>query len=178
MTPTPKRWRHVILNTRCSWLAGDPRGFRNRDHRIHSSGDYRNPPPQGEHAGLYRWMKERSGPKVVFEEAIWQTVADALRKKLTERGHRVLAVAASAVHVHLLAELPNLPSLYKHEVGVAKRYATERVKQAITGHLWAQGGAFKPIRDHDHQRNVFEYITKKQRPAWVWDYREEGRLVC
>ncbi|HSZ58001.1 MAG TPA: hypothetical protein VK797_20225 [Tepidisphaeraceae bacterium] len=34
--PAPgKKWRHVIINTRSSWLHGDERGFRNRGHRIH-----------------------------------------------------------------------------------------------------------------------------------------------
>ena len=34
----PLVWRHVILNLRHTWLPGDPRGFRNRGHRTHSSG--------------------------------------------------------------------------------------------------------------------------------------------
>src|SRR5262249_17500638 len=46
-----KLWRHVIISTLNSWLPGDPRGFRAVNHKIHSSGDYKNPPP-GEHAGL------------------------------------------------------------------------------------------------------------------------------
>jgi hypothetical protein len=44
-------WRHVIINTFCTWLHSDERGFRSRKHRIHSSGDYRRRPPKGEHAG-------------------------------------------------------------------------------------------------------------------------------
>ncbi len=53
--PTPgKCWWHNILSTHGSWLPGNPRGFRSRNHRIHSSGDYKNPPPLGEHAGLHR----------------------------------------------------------------------------------------------------------------------------
>ncbi|HEX3314753.1 MAG TPA: hypothetical protein VHR72_07680 [Gemmataceae bacterium] len=31
------------LSTYGSWLPGNPRGFRSRKHRIHSSGDYKNP---------------------------------------------------------------------------------------------------------------------------------------
>ncbi len=41
------RWNdrvHVMFSTRGHWLPVDPRGFRNRDHRIHSSGDYTHPP--------------------------------------------------------------------------------------------------------------------------------------
>jgi hypothetical protein len=41
------KWRHVIIKTRSSWLHGDERGFRDRGHRIHSSGDYKHGPPKG-----------------------------------------------------------------------------------------------------------------------------------
>src|SRR4051812_33366055 len=57
-------WRHIVISARCTWLHGDSRGFPNRHHRIHSSGDYKNPPPQGEHSGLYRYHKNRSEPEV------------------------------------------------------------------------------------------------------------------
>ena len=177
LSTIPLRWRHVILNTHSSWLHGDPRGFRSRDHRIHSSGDYRNPPPEGEHARLHEWMKKRAGPKVVFEEAVWQTIAEALRDRLLRLDRRILAVSMSAVHVHLLVELPDLPSVYRDECGLAKRFATEQVKGVLTGKLWAAGGTFKPIVDLDHQRRTYIYITTKQRPAWVWDYEVGGRIL-
>jgi hypothetical protein len=43
-------WRHLVIFTHNSWLPGDPRGFRSQNHKILSSGDYKNPPPPGEHA--------------------------------------------------------------------------------------------------------------------------------
>ena len=52
-------WRHVVIGTLRSWNFGDERGFRSRGHRIHSSGDYKNPPPRGEHAKLNEWHVER-----------------------------------------------------------------------------------------------------------------------
>jgi hypothetical protein len=58
------RWYHVTINTYGTWLPGDPRGFHSRGHRVHSSGDYREPPPEREHAGLHRWSKERSAASV------------------------------------------------------------------------------------------------------------------
>lgn len=51
-----ERWFHIMWSTYGVWLHGDPRGFRDRFHRIHSSGDYKHPPPKGEHAGLHRYM--------------------------------------------------------------------------------------------------------------------------
>lgn len=65
--PAPgMRWRHLILNTRCTWLHGDERGFRSRGHRIHSSGDYKDPPPPDEHEGLRRYHQTRSGEPVII----------------------------------------------------------------------------------------------------------------
>ncbi len=122
-------------------------------------------------------MKKRAEPKVVFEESLWQTIADAIRFKLDERHHDLVAIAVGAVHVHVLANLPDDPAAYKHEIGVAKRFTTEQVKDCLTGQLWAQGGTFKPIRDRAHPVNVFHYITAKQKPAWVWDRKIGGRLV-
>ena len=47
--PRPNKcWWHVTLSTYGSWLPGDQRGFRSRKHKIHSSGDYKNPPPASE----------------------------------------------------------------------------------------------------------------------------------
>jgi hypothetical protein len=60
------RWRHVIINTRCSWLHGDPRGYRDRDHRTHSSGNYKRPPPAEENEGLRRYFSERARTEIVF----------------------------------------------------------------------------------------------------------------
>jgi hypothetical protein len=65
----PLRWRHIVCNTKCSWLPGDDRGFRSREHRIHSSGDYKNPPPKNEHEGLRRYQEEKSG-ETVFSRVI------------------------------------------------------------------------------------------------------------
>lgn len=65
--PRPgKRWRFVTVGTLNAWLPGDPRGWRSRHHKRHSSGDYKNPPPPGEHEGLYRYCKQRSGKPVVI----------------------------------------------------------------------------------------------------------------
>jgi len=69
--PSPgQRWYHIILNTRGTWLPGDPRGFRSQSHKIHSSGDYKHPPPKGEHAGLHHYSKMISGPPVSLKESL------------------------------------------------------------------------------------------------------------
>ena len=58
-------WRHVIISTRRSWLHGDGRGFRSRGHRIHSSGDYKDPPPEGEHSGLLEYQRKQCAGKMI-----------------------------------------------------------------------------------------------------------------
>lgn len=96
------RWRHVVFSTVNSWLPGDPRGFRSRNHQIHSSGDYKNPPPAGEHAGLFRYSKHISGPPVVIPRDLRATVGQAVLAKLRKLAYRVLAIAVSGMHVHTL----------------------------------------------------------------------------
>src|SRR5436189_277231 len=100
------RWWHVIINTRSSWLHGDPRGFRSRNHRIHSSGDYKTPPPPGEHAGLLRYHQKRAAARITIPSAMRQRIGEEIIAFLTDRGYRVLVVSVSGEHVHILVELP------------------------------------------------------------------------
>src|SRR5207249_2399004 len=100
------RWRHVVISTWKSWLPGNPRGFRSRHHKIHSSGDYKDPPPEGEHAGLYRFHSKNCGDPIVLPPELRETVGKAIRRKLKEMNCQVLAIAVAATHVHLLVELP------------------------------------------------------------------------
>ena len=72
-----KRWRHVIISTLNSWLPGDPRGFRTVKHKIHSSGDYKNPPPPGEHAGLFLYSSKISGETVVIPKELRDAIGIA-----------------------------------------------------------------------------------------------------
>ena len=42
-----RHWYHCNGSTYGTWLPGDPRGWRSRNHRVHVPGDYRTPPPPG-----------------------------------------------------------------------------------------------------------------------------------
>jgi len=76
-------WRHVVLGTRRSWLHGDGRGFRSRGHRIHSSGDYRDPPPEGEHAGLRAYHEKRAkGPAIRVSKRLRAEAGKALLRAI------------------------------------------------------------------------------------------------
>ena len=172
--PAPgMKWRHVIINTKRSWLHGDPRGFRDRGHRTHSSGDYRRLPPKGEHSGLHRLRKENPRSEVKFTREHQQVVGTCLVVHFQTAGYRVLTIAVTRVHVHALVELPDNIVKIREIVGEAKRASSRAVKSWIPGSVWAAGGTYKPIKDPDHQQNAFNYILYDQGLyAWTWCFRD------
>jgi REP element-mobilizing transposase RayT len=172
--PLPgKRWYHVTFSTYNSWLPGDPRGFRSKHHRIHSSGDHRNPPPKGEHAGLHAHAKAISGRPVILETAQRITVGKAVVQNLLKHGHDILVISVSAMHVHTLAQLSEDLQQAKDAVGFAKLSASIRIKDDVPGQVWARGCKPKPIRDEIHHRNTFGYICRHlDEGAWVWTFRD------
>lgn len=97
-----------MWHTYGTWLPGDPRGFRNRHHRIHSSGDYKNPPPEGEYEGLHRYAKRVSKDEVVLATPeLRREVCDALLETIRSYEWRVMALTVCRVHIHLVIELPS-----------------------------------------------------------------------
>src|SRR5882724_4054772 len=164
-------WFHVILTTYGAWLPGDPRGFRTRHHRDHVEGDYKNPPP----AGIYEKFAEKNREALKHDEVSldWaqrETVGKALKAKLDELGVFVIAIAASAQHVHLL--LKARPKEVRNQVGAAKMHTWfELRKSGWKKKLWGKRGKFLRIRDRAHQLNVFRYILRHaEQGAWVWHY--------
>src|SRR5689334_10386213 len=134
-TPMPapgKCWWHVILSTHGSWLPGDPRGFRSREHRIHSSGDYKSPPPKGEHAGLHEHHRKRS-KKVVLAAEDRELVGRGLWQRVMDLDHRIRTIAVSFTHAHFLAELPDDYDEMKETVGECKRAASTGVCSRYPG---------------------------------------------
>jgi hypothetical protein len=161
-------WRHVIVNTHGSWLHGDPRGFRSRDHRIHSSGDYRNPPPKGEHQLLYEFQKARCPEPVVIAPELRPVIARAFSDAMRDAGWETAIVSVSATHLHALSKLPEDRSETKVAVGDAKRLASRSVKRQMPGSVWSAGGTYKPVVTAAHYREAFEYIrTGQEEGAYV-----------
>ena len=145
-------WRHCVIGTLNSWLPGDPRGFRAKDHKIHSSGDYKNPPPEGEHAGLHEYSKSISGDPVIIPPDLRELVGQKILEKLRKLDYQVLAIAVGGMHCHFLAELPE---------------SIAEVRQIV--------GQCKTVSSHaEHQRNTFHYILGQEN-AWVWSYRDEPK---
>jgi hypothetical protein len=168
-------WRHVIVNTLGTWLHGDERGFRSRKHRIHSAGDYRDPPPPGEHAGLHEYHQARSCGEVTLEHALRPTVGGALLARLLERHYRVLALAVGKVHAHALVELPEGLSAVKSIIGDAKRRSSRAVRDQLPGSIWAAGGTFKIVESDAHLLAANDYILYDQGPgAWTWSFKDRS----
>lgn len=167
-------WRHVTIHIKNSWLPGDPRGFRNRKHRLHSSGDYKNPPPKAEHQGLHAYNKDRAGDKRRIKVPLRETVGRAMVEKLLSLGYRLLVLAVTSDHVHLLIELPRDPTMAKRVVGQAKGVASRRVTEILPGQIWSEGGDYRIIKDYAHQKRAFNYIKHNQGDdAYVWTYESE-----
>lgn len=173
-------WRHIIINTLGTWLHGDERGFRSRKHRIHSSGDYRKPPPAGKHQGLHDYHEERARCEATIEKSLRATIGRAIIAHLLAHHYRVLAVAVGKVHTHILVELPEGLRVVKAIVGEAKRRSSRAVKHALPGNVWAAGGTFKIAATKGHLGAANNYILYDQGPlAWTWSFRDrssEGRF--
>lgn len=162
-------WWHIGLGAHASWLPGDPRGFRNRDHRIHSSGDYRNPPPHGEHAGLHVYNRARSAPQVAFRPIERRLVLSALREAASFRHFRLQAAAVGRVHAHLLIELPHRAALAHQRIGSLKNGASYLLRDVLPGRVWAEGESRRRVRGRDYRRNAFWYIfTGQEAGAATW----------
>lgn len=174
--PSPgKCWYHVTCSTYNSWLPGDPRGFRSKQHKIHSSGDHRNPPPKDEHAGLHAHAKSISGDAILLNQAQRAVAGEAVKQTLQKHGHKLLVLAVGGTHVHLLAELPSVLQEAEDVIGYAKVSASMRLNKTLPGRVWAKGCNPKPIRDQTHQHNTFRYILDhSDEGAWVWSFRDEA----
>jgi hypothetical protein len=169
MLEGPLRWRHVIINTHSSWLHGSPRGFRSWKHRIHSSGDYKNPPPPGEHSGLLRYHVERSSPKVEIPEPLRGIVGAALVTCLLDAKRKVLSASVADLHAHFLAELPEDLGSVKQIVGRAKEKASRVANNHVEGFRWSAGGTYKLITNDGHLQEAFGYVLARQgADAWRW----------
>ena len=172
--PTPgKCWWHNILSTHGSWLPGNPRGFRSRKHRIHSSGDYKNPPPPGEHAGLYRYHSERT-KRTVLLASDREHVGRSLWQRAEDRGHRMRTIAVSFTHAHMLVEMPYDHDDMKSAIGECKRTASVAVSKTYPGGIWARLGDFNRVKTADYWENCHQYILGQEQSWIMWT--EKGEL--
>src|SRR5688500_10158080 len=115
------RWRHVVVGTYRSWDVGDERGFRSRGHRVHSSGDYRKPPPADEHKGLREYHRRHAAPRVGIPEHLRRKILAGFVRKLIELECVVIAASVSRKHAHFLVLMPDDYNKERWIVGKAKQ---------------------------------------------------------
>jgi hypothetical protein len=161
-------WR-VDIGTFCSWLPGDQRGFRSHDHNIHSSGDYKNPPPIDEHEGLRDYHEDRSPKPIDLPRALRLRVAAAIAGALMKGGHRVLVVSCADRHAHIVSELPVDLRAFNKAIGDAKARSSLAIRRWLPGRVWAHDDKHDMLDTRSYQLNAFRYVRNKQGPkAAVW----------
>jgi REP element-mobilizing transposase RayT len=176
MTTPGTWWYHLILNARGTWLTGDPRGFRSRHHRIHSSGDYQSPPPPGEHAGLYRFVQSHARDAVRFPQDLWPALCEAILAKARNLGHRIAVMSVDDHHVHLLMAIPDTRRDAVRISGSLKQFASHQVRDRMPGRIWASSGDPIRIVDDEHYHNALRYIgDHRLKGAWVWRDDDEAQ---
>jgi hypothetical protein len=167
-----------MLGSRCSWLPGDPRGFRNRQHRIHSSGDYKKPPPASEHQGLRKYHLRRSGRAVNFRTDARIIILKEFVLKLRRLGYPIIACSISKRHLHALTPLSNNYKEMRSIIGKCKQKASHAVRHLLPGNIWAASGEFNRVRDKGHLHNSYEYIRMKQEAGTVvWSHKPEENWI-
>lgn len=166
-------WYHCTGNTYGTWLPGDPRGFRTRNHRMHVEGDYKAPPPRGVFDGLHALAKRSMKSSAVhLDAADRRTACFAMVAELIFRQVEVIALAVDDHHFHVLARCSDQDPRWW--IGRAKRRASLVLQgRKNSERLWAARSRAEPIRDRSHQRNVFNYIVRHgERGAAVWTFRD------
>lgn len=165
-------WYHVTSNTYGTWLPGDPRGWRDRGHRIHVAGDYKHPPPPGCHEPIRQNADAllKQDP-VHLDHAEREVSGTALVEMLLlKQSIEVLALCVDGIHFHVLARFPD--GEVRPRIGRAKKHATFSLRDAGgSGRVWETGCHVEPVKDRQHQMNVFNYIcAHQQKGAWLWTF--------
>lgn len=170
--PAGWKWFHVTGNTYGTWLPGDPRGWRARDHKLHVEGDYRNPPPSGLYDALDAYSRSLlKSDAVLLTPAQRRVAGQGMVDRLLEMETRLLALSCGRAHYHILCGLPDATA--RALVGRAKKNAAFLLRDAgRPGRIFARGCRSHPVTDKDHQHNAFDYILNHRRQgAWVWNFR-------
>jgi hypothetical protein len=172
------RWQHVMIGSRCSWLHGDERGFRNREHRLHSTGDYKHRPLAAEHQGLRKYHQRRSGKPVNFQLDVRIIVLKEFVSKMRKLGFPIIAASIGKRHLHALTPLPLTYDEMKKTVGKCKQKSSHAVRELLPGSIWSEGGEYNRIKDRGHLHNTYGYIRTKQEPGTVvWSHREDENWI-
>ena len=165
-------WYHITVHAYGSWLRGDPRGWRSRDHREHVQGDYKNPPPKGKYDRLSAKSKSLMPREPVrIATDLRKFVVDSFVERLHRDDIEVLAASVDSKHIHLVARFEDHRP--HHWIGRAKKHVSHLLRQEglreDEGGLWAKRSRAEPIKDRKHQLNCFRYIiAHSSKGAVIW----------
>ena len=197
-----ENWIHCTGSTYGTWIRGDPRGWRARDHREHVNGDYRSPPPAGAydvlHAHSRRLMKR---PAVVLSPMEWALACRVMAETLLHHPVDLVDLCVDRAHWHVLArftrlcespgiDIPLRPGIeipglgfdaLKREarrlMGMAKKASARALSDAglvARGGVWATRCGVRPIHSRNHRQTVARYIREHaEHGAAVWSLLRE-----
>ena len=179
-----QNWYHCTAWAYGRWLRGDPRGWRERDHRLHVAGDYKHPPERTPYAdALYRRSKAlMRNPPVTFAAGDRPTMGKLALESLAIQKIAVAALSVGGEHLHLLIQCPKKNP--KVVVGKVKNHIwmhlinggpmlKPRNPENPPAPLWAVESHPKPVKDKAHGTNVVAYILDhEEEGAWVWAFRD------
>ena len=77
-------------------------------------------------------------------------VGRAMLAYLVALGFRVLAIAITKVHAHVVVELPTARGKVVYHVGELKRKSSRAIKQWKPGSVWSAGGEFVMVENRRH----------------------------
>lgn len=171
-------WYHCTAHTYGTWLRGDPRGWRARDHREHVDGDYKHPPPPGKYTELFELSKSRMNrDPVKIRRDLHQFVLDQVIQRLLERDNETAIGCFDGIHLHVLTRCwKRNPRV---ELGSAKQFATARLKVhgfamglRLGEGIWGKGSHPEAITGRAHFKKASDYIAKHAfRGAVIWKPR-------
>jgi REP element-mobilizing transposase RayT len=170
---------HVTVHAYGSWVRGDPRGWRSRNHREDVEGDYKKPPPKGEFDDLLSLsiaMMKRDPIRIASE--IRELVVRWIVEKLRDDKIEILVASVDSKHLHFLARFPDQRA--RHWTGRAKKHSSHMLRQAglrdAPGGIWGKRSHPEPITSRAHQLKTFKYILNHAvRGAAVWRFDRDTR---
>jgi hypothetical protein len=174
-----RNWYHCTVSTYGTWLPGDPRGWRERNHHEHVQGDYKTPPkPSKFNAGRFQHSKDimKDDPYLIAasdREPIGHLLIDSFH-------HRQIPLSALAVcekNFHVLIQVSD--GAVKQFLGLAKRHVTFTFAPIINDgtnrrvRIWEGEGGVNPINDESHARNAHQYILDHiNEGGWIWSNKD------
>jgi hypothetical protein len=168
-------WMHCTGSTYGTWLRGDPRGWRAREHREHVEGDHRSPPPRGSYDELHEASKRlMKRPGVVLEWEARVVAVRAIVEALNYHEVKVVDACVGARHWHVLARfIPlneedhiwasiEIQQLCQNReprnlMGIAKKESARALSKlglVAPGGVWARGCGRRYIKNEGHFNHV------------------------